>query len=183
MTIKISAFPNAATPMAAADRVTGLQGGANVNFSQLQLLSTPDATPGSGQHGGDMYVRLGQGDGAQLGGTLNIYGGNGGATGAGGRIVLTGGYGGSTSGNGAQVSLTGGNATVGNGGVIRLAGGYGSGSGKKGGDVLLICGYGGASAVSGNLLLYNVPVAATDTGLPSNSVWINSTTRVLAVKA
>ncbi len=183
MTIKISAFPDAAAPMATADRVTGLQGGANANFSQEQLLGSPNVAPGSASSPPQIYARAGQGDGSHSGGTWSIYGGLGGATGGGGGIALTSGYGGATSGNGGPINLTGGSATLGNGGAIRLAAGYGSGSGKNGGNILLVPGYGGATATAGNLILYNVPVAATDAGLPSGAVWINSGTRVLAVKA
>lgn len=38
--VKISSFPDASTSMASADRVTGIQGGVNVNFSQTQIFAS-----------------------------------------------------------------------------------------------------------------------------------------------
>src|SRR6266403_904715 len=37
--VKISAFPDASTNMAGADRITGLHSGVNVNFSQSQIIA------------------------------------------------------------------------------------------------------------------------------------------------
>ncbi len=132
MTIKISAFPDAATPMASADRVTGLQGGANVNFSQAQLLSTPDGAAGAA--GGIMNIRMGSGDAAGSGGGLYQYAGNGGATGDGGYIGLYAGSGGVTSGGGGRFLIHAGNAVASgsNGGRLELQAGAGAGIGAGG---------------------------------------------------
>ena len=108
--IKISTFPNATLPMGPSDRVTGLQGGANVNFSQAQILS--------GQNGST---------GDDAGYSLNLTAGNGAGRGAGGHIYLTAGNQGVAGGGGVgggNVNILGGNSYNSPGGNISLLPGY-----------------------------------------------------------
>jgi hypothetical protein len=147
--IKVSAFPNAAANMGSADRVTGLQGGANANFSQAQLLSGANAAVSSGLGGATVQANAGAGDGVGAGGFFVIYGGAGGATGNGGGTYFGGGPGGATSGNGGGTSIAGGASPNGNGGYVQIEGGsapngtggvlklYGGGSNSTGGAVII----------------------------------------------
>lgn len=191
--------------MASADRVTGIQGGANVNFSQAQILT---GLAGVGGVGGNLTLRGGLGDTNHRGGYLYLYGGYGQGTGNGGYTIITGGNSGSVGGAGGGIALQAGAAagsTPGYGGTVQLRSGLGhtgcgpvdirgagdstfsnggkiniySGNGVTAGDLTL--GVGTGYTTPGNLFIKNIPVAASNAGLPSGSVWINSTTRVLSV--
>ncbi len=52
MTVKISAFPDAGSSLSGLDRVTGLQGGVNVNFSRTQIGGVTSVATGTGLTGG-----------------------------------------------------------------------------------------------------------------------------------
>lgn len=163
MTIKISAFPDAATPMAAADRVTGLQGGANANFSQAQILSGRDSTVPD-TVGATVTLRGGLGNGSGNGGAALVVGGYGGLTGRGGNVDIVSGSGG---------------ANGGNGGLLELYAGYAYAGGFHGGNIYLRPGKGLNGATNGWLYLYNIPSQATSAGVPAQAIWRNSTTGAL----
>lgn len=129
--IKISAFPGAPLNMGGSDIVSGLQDGANVNFTQSQLLTGQDGAA-IGLYGGTGIT----GGSYHSGGSARVAGGSGYGTGFGGKVYITGGQGGTTSGNGGDVILGGGT-------------GYGVG---RGGRFILTAGSGGASGTGGYLL-------------------------------
>jgi hypothetical protein len=129
--------------MAAADRVTGIQGGANVNFSQAQLLAGANAIA-SNTVGTYLYIRGGNGNGTGQGGAVYIYSGDGGVTGASGELTLQGGKSGATSGAVAP---------------LRIIGGLGNSAGTIGGRVDISTGVGGAGAACGDLLITLKPGA------------------------
>ncbi len=168
MTIKVSAFPAASTNMGSTDTVTGLQGGANVNFAQEQIFRGADAAPGSGGNGGYRHLYGGTSDGVGQGGFVYLVGGTAGDGGSGGTVFNKGGgaYG----------------ASGGNGGSANLYGGQGKGSGMFGGDVTIQAGAGTGGATAGNVIILGIPVAASAPAIPTNALWINSATRVLTVK-
>ena len=201
--IKISAFPDAAMNMAAADRVTGLRGGANANFSQAQLIAGANAPASSAAVGTPLYMYAGAGDGASAGGAAYVKAGQGGLTGNGGASRLYGGSGGTTSGNGGLADHRGGQAYVGTGGGA-VSGGGGSNNGDggyfqalggdagvsgDGGYVFIRGGSGtGAGKHGGNITLApgsGVSSAAVGhliinnlpvsaAGLPSGAIWLNT---------
>ncbi len=99
-TTTIGDLPSAATAMGSTDTVTGLQGGANVNFSQAQLLATPNAASA-----GSLAITAGNSSGAaDSGGSILITSGNA-ASGISGDIVLTLGTGSESNGNIIVVNL------------------------------------------------------------------------------
>lgn len=136
--IKISAFPSAATNMGPDDFVTGLQGGANVNFNRTQLLSTNNAltdtsngfsqiiTIGNGGavsgSGGFFAIYGGSGYGTGNGSSVDMYAGDAEGTGAGGSFDTKGGA--AQSGNGGHVSMNGGFSQTGYGGKAFVYGGH-----------------------------------------------------------
>lgn len=146
--IKISAFTAASLPMGPSDDLTGLQGGANRNFSQLQVLTSRDGTisyanaNNIGLYGGAGYGVSGRGGKISLtagtghgfpGATLTLPGGN--TSGAGATVYLTGGA--DNAGDGANVVISGGTATVGTyrGGNLTLQAGPGISAYYGSGDV------------------------------------------------
>ena len=134
--IKISAFPAAATPMGNTDIVTGLQGGANVKFTQAQILGSPDGAA-SGDPGGTIFAHLGSGNVTGAGGSQLSYAGNSGAI----------------SGPGGSWGWYGGNSAGGSSaGSINLNGGIGYGS--NGGGLHVLCGpASGSSYMSGSIYM------------------------------
>ncbi len=198
--IKISAFPNAATNMASGDTVTGLQGGANVNFSQAQLgagqlpvytattgtavaitagagnpganliWQAGHATAASNGIGGTLYINAGNGDGSGAGGYTFFYGGKGGVTGDGGGMTVSSGYGGTTSGNAGNLQLLGGHAYTGNGGNVYVRGGVCKGMGKTGGSVEISAGSGSVGATDGFIKLIGLPTADPSS---ANATWVD----------
>ena len=170
--IKISAFPAASgTGMAPTDTVTGLQGGANVNWTQAKLLHGSDAAASSGNAGTDIKMYGGKGDGAGLGGGSYLYGGvgyHGNAYGAsvlaaggqtmkgGGVYLLAGGYKAGPT-QGAIIKLYG---AIGNsGGNLQVVGGPGTGVGNSGGSVSISAGIGANGALSGHIILPFLPTS------------------------
>jgi hypothetical protein len=194
--IKISAFPDAAAPMAAADRVTGLQGGANVNFSQAQILAGVDGVSGGG--GTTIFLHGGRGDGVGTGADAGCNGGDNGAdaTSQAGGAFLNGGSGNgsganggrvgcyagnSTSGNGGSAYFYSGNSSSGNGGNTYVMGGNGTGATFQGGNVIIKPGIGNSGAINGWFYVKNIPSQATSAGVPAGAIWVNSATNVLTV--
>lgn len=184
--VKISTFPDASTNMASADRVTGLQGGANVNFSQTQILTGITGTTGGtiNLHGGDatngtggkLYAYAGAGGGATgtggawnggggnaagnaSGGEALFQGGTGAGTGAGGNVTVSGGNADNAgSGNGGYVIITGGAPGTNNvAGGIFISGGPSNSAGGTAGYVSIQPGQATGGASSGNLFLNSIP--------------------------
>lgn len=180
--IKISAFPNAAANMGSGDRVTGLQGGANVNFSQSQLLAGLDTTGhttagtlylrggvtnyGGHKKGGRIYL-YGQNGTTYKGGNTYLYAGQGYETGNGGDVIISSGDGGTGGGNAGRVYLYGAYAQQGTGGNIEIKGGHGQGL-TRGNVVITLA----AQGHQGNLLLVGLPTSSS--GLTSGMIWANS---------
>jgi hypothetical protein len=177
MTIKISVFPDATTPMAAADRVTGLQGGANVNFSQAQILT---GAAGVGADGANITVQGGLGPTDHNGGTASLYGGYSTGSGNGGGLNLISGAAGGT-GAGGNVTLAANYSNSGAGGGVNIL----SGSGSPPGDMTiksrgnLNCGSIGNAVfyaadlriqASGTTYMYTLP---TSDPSKSQAVWDN----------
>lgn len=139
--IKISAFPAASLPMGPDDVVTGLQGGANVNFSQAQILTGQD---GVGDYQGEtLVIQAGRGGtSGGFGARVSLRGGYYGSSGGGGATFVYGGknpggigasalhlYGASPNGGGGNAQLYGGGANYyagANGGYVRILGGTAS---------------------------------------------------------
>lgn len=145
--IKISAFPNATANMSSSDRLDGLQGGANVKFSQAQILTGVEGTYAN-PYGGNFVARGGDAYGAYNGGYVYLYGGagyqgggiqmySGNGTHGGGELFLRSGDAGS--GNGGTTTLQGGRSTGHNGGHVDLTGGRGF---LLGGHVSILAGEG-----------------------------------------
>jgi hypothetical protein len=195
--IKISAFPDAATNMGSGDRVTGLQGGANVNFSQAQLLTGAVGanialTGGAGNslvNGGNVTVQGGPGSTGSGAGNIYLLGGtqNGpnapgyvhiaaadamaGATSGGILYLRTGaGYGG----HGGELRINtgnGGGSANDSGGSFNIYLGNGAGDGN-GGDMKITLGALAGTGRQGQFIIANLPTSAA--GLPSGSVWNNA---------
>ena len=161
--IKISAFPNAATNMGSSDIVTGLQGGANANFSQAQILTGLNApSVYSAYTGAAITVRGGNGAGGGQGGAALFYSGTGGLTGSGGILKFYAGNGGVTSGAGGNVRFKGGSGYGASGGKMFIYGG--DSLGGNAGYVGLTGGTstnGAYQGNGGNVTLYGGATSAT----------------------
>ncbi len=186
---KESAFPAAATNMAAADTVTGLQGGLNVNFSQAQILRTPlnTSTPlyvgtgnttGGNTGVGNIHFDGGDNFGNGNPGNIGISAGGSSAVAGysvnGGHVIIEGGdqyY--SPTGNGGYVTIRAGTGYLGNGGNIGLYSGLTRHSGKSSGNVYIgtsLAPIGGGSP--GHLIFKNI-IPTSDPSV-SGAIWATS---------
>lgn len=148
--IKISAITAATLPMGADDFLTGLQDGANANFSQTQILSGRNG----GLYGSSISLIAGYGTVGAGSVHLNAGGASTGEEGA--SATFFGGY----TGLGAGISLLAGNSSVpsgSDGGEILIRAGT-SGAGADAGDLRLIGGDTGVTAATqSKLTLFGIP--------------------------
>jgi len=167
--IKISAFPDAPRFMGDDDILTGLQAGANVNFTRAQVLHGQNAYasgPGEslGIYGGDSDI-------TGYGGAVTIVGGRPGGNNPdqyGGPITITGGVGYQAS-SGGFVHISGGatdNRYTNIGGVAKMTGG--SAYNSLGGGVAA-GGADSATHIAGNASLYGGSYNATGFGSAGGS--------------